>query len=563
MRFVAGKKRIMILLSFCLVFQFVLLSAPQQVFAGDGICVLDEAGNQVTSFAVEDRDVTAPLIKAFFYTRAHASADRLLTIRVPQGEYDVSKGITLSSYTTLDLQDVTLYNANAGKGNIFLSPRVDADGKICGGYAALVHFLMLGGTLDYAPGNQNGSCLMRIAHGDGLLFSHVSFLNNYNSHHVEIAACRNTVFDGCTFSGQTSDYKKSSSEALQIDILEEQSHFSGFSAYDGTMNQNITVKNCTFRNVVCGVGTRSAFVGKYQKNITITRNRFEGIGAAAIVCTNFIHAKITDNTIKNAGMGISYYMKKSTGSYSKHYNKNGTLDWTKNTDCASEIAGNTVSVQKKQNVSQPRAIYVYGGVYDGSAYPKGDYRVYKLKIAGNTLSSSGGAISAVGMDRSVVTGNRIVHSGAYSETTVGICLNASDRNKVRANRIAGFDQDLKCYKGADDNQLSSNCCSAARASAVCIQDANKNTLHANTVSNSRSNGIYIKNAKKTVLTDNRVQGCKGSGIYVSASSASVQRSKLKNNGKYGIYADSRTRLICKSNQYSTNQKGKRLLLYKR
>ncbi|HBV73301.1 MAG TPA: hypothetical protein DEF10_01610, partial [Ruminococcaceae bacterium] len=90
----------------------------------------------------------------------------------------MTKSAVLASDMTLNLTGVTLLNANAGKGNIFISPNRDRTGKDYTGYSALENCTLRGGTLDYAPGNTNGSCLLRLAHCKNVTVDGTAFLNN-------------------------------------------------------------------------------------------------------------------------------------------------------------------------------------------------------------------------------------------------------------------------------------------------------------------------------------------------------------------------------------------------
>lgn len=549
------KKLSLFIISLILMLQCTLSFGAVNAFAAGGVTVRDSAGNSLFSASVENADATAALESAFHYVQKNADSNHRLTVRLSAGSYKITKGVVLRSYCTLDLQDVTLYNACIGPGNIFISPNENRTGQAYTAYDALTDFTMLGGTLDYAAENWGESCLMRLAHCRNITVQKVEFLNNRNSHMVEIAACKNTVFDSCTFQGQTYEDSTNSSEALQIDILEPDAHFSGFPVYDGTMNDTITVKNCMFKDLYAGVGTRSAFIGKYQKNITITGNTFDNIRRSAIVCTNYVQCRITDNVIKRTGMGISFYMKKNSGQYCFFYDENGMLDGARSTNCASEISGNTISVKATDIVSQPRGIYVYGGVMDYANCPAGDYAVYKLNICKNKVTSAGGGISVVDLQSSVISGNTVSHTGSYTETTVGICLNASDKNQVSGNKVTAFDQAIKCYKASSGNKIRSNTAFKSRSHAVYILQSDSNTLTDNRIGTAGGNGIYLSESTGITLQSNAVADAKEQGIYLKKSKATAKANSLRSNKKYGVYADSSSQLSSYTNRFSSNKLG--------
>ena len=336
--------------------------APFAAYAGESVTVRDSSG-QVRYVAPMDPENACPALQSALDT-VRSGAYGTCTVTVTPGEYRMTKSAVLASDMTLNLTGVTLLNANACKGNIFISPNRDRTGKDYTGYSALKNCTLRGGTLDYAPGNTNGSCLLRLAHCKNVTVDGTAFLNNTDSHHAELAAGYNVRFVNCLFSGQTNQ-TESSAEALQIDILEKNRHFANFPAYDGTMNQKITVEDCTFQDLICGVGTRNAFSGRYQKGITIRGNTFRRLQGTAIVCTNYVDTVIEKNTITDCGRGVAYYMCKNSGVTDVFTDGSGKVLGKRNTDCGSRITDNTISVCQTAEMDKPRGMFLYGGKATG------------------------------------------------------------------------------------------------------------------------------------------------------------------------------------------------------
>ena len=180
-----------------------------------------DSSGQVCYAAPMDPENACPALQSALDTVRSGSLQHLHGYRDSR-EYRMTKSAVLASDMTLNLTGVTLLNDNAGKGNIFISPNRDRTGKDYTGYSALENCTLRGGTLDYAPGNTNGSCLLRLAHCKNVTVDGTAFLNNKDSHHAELAAGYNVRFVNCLFSGQTNQ-TESSAEALQIDILEKKS----------------------------------------------------------------------------------------------------------------------------------------------------------------------------------------------------------------------------------------------------------------------------------------------------------------------------------------------------
>jgi hypothetical protein len=266
-------------------------------FALNTVTVRTAQGKTLRTY-YSSSNITPQLGRALEYTASNATADNVLTIRIQRGKYDVRDTLYLTSHTLIDLNGSTLCNRNYKKGNIFKSP-IDREYH---GYSSLKDLTVINGTLD-GNFNLNKSCIMRLCHCENIRIKNVSFLNNYYSHHCELAASRNVIFENCSFIGQVSDLNVSSSEALQLDIL-DRVHFSGFRCYDNTMNRDITVNRCYFKNVYRGIGTHNFFRDLYQNNIKIVGCTFQNIRDCAVSCVNLKNYDISDNRFLNCGYSV-------------------------------------------------------------------------------------------------------------------------------------------------------------------------------------------------------------------------------------------------------------------
>lgn len=544
------RRGLSLLLAFWLLTAVAL--APFAAYAGESVTLRDSSGRVRYSVPIDPNDAYPALQSALDAVRSGAYGT--CTVTVTPGKYRMSKSAVLASNMTLELTGVTLLNANAGKGNVFISPNRDRTGKDYTGYASLENFTLRGGTLDYAPGNTNGSCLLRLAHCKNVTVDGTAFLNNVDSHHAELAAGYNVQFVNCLFSGQT-NRTESSAEALQIDILEEKRHFANFPAYDGTMNQKITVAGCTFQNLICGVGTRNAFAGRYQKGITIRGNTFRHLQGTAIVCTNYVDTVIENNTVTDCGRGVAYYMCKNSGTTDVFTDGSGRVSGKRNTDCGSRISGNTISVKATAEIDQPRGMFLYGGKATGKM-PAGNYAVYNLTVSGNTITSTGGGITGTDLQNCTLTGNRITHTGATKETTVGILLHGSSGNLIEKNTCAGFRNGLKCMDAAHSNALRSNTVTDSGSSAVCVVDSNGVEVSENTIGTGATNGIFVQRSKKARLLSNTIRTMGQNGICLTEKSTAVSRSnRISGCKRYGISSQPGTALTTVSDRLTGNTKG--------
>ncbi len=526
--------------------------APFAAYAGESVTVRDSSG-QVRYTAPIDPENACPALQSALDT-VRSGAYGTCTVTVTPGEYRMTKAAVLASNMILDLTGVTLLNANVGKGNLFISPNRDRTGKDYTGYSSLENCTLRGGTLDYAPGNTNGSCLLRLAHCKNVTVDGTAFLNNIDSHHAELAAGYNVRFVNCLFSGQTNQ-TESSAEALQIDILEENRHFANFPAYDGTMNQKITVEGCTFQDLICGVGTRNAFAGRYQKGITIRGNTFRRLQGTAIVCTNYTDAVIEKNTITDCGLGVAYYMCKNSGVTDVFTDSSGKVLGKRNTDCGSRITGNTISVCQTAEIDKPRGMFLYGGKATGKM-PAGNYAVFNLTVSDNTITTTGGGITGTDLQNCALTGNRINHIGATAETTVGILLHSSSGNLIEKNTCASFCNGLKCMDASHSNALQNNTVTDSRSSAVCIVDSNGVEITENTIRTGVTNGIYVQRSKKARLLRNTIQSMGHNGICLAEkSTAATDSNRISGCKRYGISSQPGTALTTVGDRLTGNTKG--------
>lgn len=282
-------------------FLMLLLLLPSALFSSGfsicSVCVTDESNNVEKNY-YSGRDITNALKFALEYTKNNASSGNRLIIHISEGDYSVSETLHLTSFTTIDLGNARLINSNKGRGNIFKSP----EDKPYPLYSSLTECVIKNGTLD-GNYNQNKSCVLRLCHSRNVIIENVEMCNNYYSHHCELAACENVSFKSCRFNGQVSDLNLSSSEAIQIDILDKV-HFCGFTCYDNTMNNNISIENCVFKNVYRGIGTHNYFRDMYQTSITVIGCRFENITDCAISSVNFKNVLFKNNKYINCKYSV-------------------------------------------------------------------------------------------------------------------------------------------------------------------------------------------------------------------------------------------------------------------
>lgn len=532
-----NKKLLSIVMSLVILMASILPFSAMTVFANDSIQILDSSSNLVESVSVETNNITLPLKQALQYCATNATPQNVLTIKMPAGEYKITQTNTATSNTVLDLTNGTvIYNDCKKRGNIINSP----SGYY--GYDGLTNFTLRGGQLTYTDENANESCLSRIAHANGVRFENVKFTEGFISHFVEVAGSTNVVFDGCVFDGFIGDIDSSSCEAIQIDILEEDEHFSGFPFYDGTMNNSVTVENCTFNNLVSGVGTKSIFHGYYQNNITIRNNTFSNLTGCAIFCSAYVNTEIYGNTITNCGEGIYYFMMRPDSRLGSvcEYDKNGFV----NNDCQTRIFNNNISVNSTNDVSVASAIYIFGNKVTSAKKKKYDsyadvanYAVNKISVFNNTIYTTAHGIRMYDTLNSKIHNNTITSSrtnGGY-----GIyAANASNSNDIYSNTVSQFSNSILIASSSANNRVRNNNVSGAGSSGIVVNSGcNNNIVRSNTISNSEKNGILIGKCSGTTIQLNNIVSSGTDAIHINsgASVNTISSNIFDGHGKYAVY----------------------------
>lgn len=406
------------LLIFSIYFSYSTLLSSASIY----ISVYNGSNDEKERIICSTKDITEQLKYAFELCESNADKNDIYEISVPCGEYEISSSLTLPSNTTLNLSDdVTITNTSKSD-NMFVSPSGFYR------YNGLHNFSIIGGNFRYASPAINKTTFIRIAHSKNISFQNVNFSESKGGHFAEVAGSKNVFFYNCSFSNLISD----NTQALQIDILEENVHFRNMPAYDNTMNDGITVKNCRFTNVAGGVGTYSMFDGYYQKNIKIENNLFTDIKSTAVTCTSFINTKITGNTIMNADYGIYFSMMKTDGQLNKvcQTDNKGEI----NTNANSVISNNYISCKNN-------AIKVFGNIITEdkklktkSTLNTGDYSVNNIKIYNNTILTEQNGILLYNTKNSVISSNSILTKDA----SVAIFYNYECENiKIYDNNTLG------------------------------------------------------------------------------------------------------------------------------
>ncbi len=321
------------------------------------------------------------------------------------------------------------------------------------------------------------------------------------------------------------------------------SHFAGSAQTDDqTPCKNITVNNCTFKNLKRGVGTHTGIAKSYFVNMKFLNNTFKNISGYAVIATNYKQSKISGNTIVNCGSGILF--RTMDGSHKNFYEPKKTKYKVqkKYANLKSKITDNDITVTKAYKKGFKNVAYgiqLYGEYVDKKLskqerkasknnilMPPGDFRISGVTVKKNTvnLNVCGYALWLNGAVKNTVAENTLV--AEIKSKGVGgngdlIRLVSSSKNKIKQNVISNktktsYAPELRgiCLtNSSNSNTVSENKVTGAKKDGIKVEYSKSNTIISNKVTNSGRDGIFIMESSGIYLIDNTVKSSKAYGLH--------------------------------------------------
>ena len=254
----------------------------------------------------DGEDITVKLNTLLAQARDKATDEKQCKVIVPPGNYTLTGTLHMYSNIYLYAEGATITKTSPRK-EILL--RLGDTKKSAGGYEGYRNITIDGGTWDSNyecvedKGGPGGFVGFRIGHATNVTVKNVTFLNNLKSHFLELAGVKNAEITGCTFRGYWKEFTGGGQECIQLDACMPRI-FPGYLPYDGSVCENIVIKDNTFEDVFAGIGSHSMMFDKPYKNITISNNRFNNLKKRAIWCLNYQDTVVTGNTMTNVGGGV-------------------------------------------------------------------------------------------------------------------------------------------------------------------------------------------------------------------------------------------------------------------
>ena len=491
-------------------------------------------------------DISSVVQKYLDEARDNATDAKPYKIIIPEGEYKINTGFRVYSNTYIYMKGVTFNRVS--ESGIFIRTGLWTDS--ISGYEGFKNITIEGGTfngnchLDKYK-NNNGS-FIKMAHGKNITLKNVTLKNGMDLHYVEVAGIDGFTMKGCKIEGlenkSTADNSKKQIEAVQFDVLHDESRMANFAKYDDTPMKNITITNCKFSNVQKGIGSHSMVVGVYFDNVTITNNTFSNMTKDAISIEGYRNVTITGNTISNCGGGIEFKAMHSIEGlevgdakiYMPHDESMCQVDPNANL----VISNNTITVKKTKYQSIPSAITIFGENIDEATAKKAkikamDYYVENVNISNNTITTPAIGIKLRDSRKGNITDNTITYTGGASDSTnYDICLydNSTDAYVYNNTLNKSGRHGIYVSNGCDNTTIIKNTVKDAYATGIRVTGCKKNVIvKENTLTGNVAGGIVYENNSKGTIENNSINDNKKIGVTIdTGSTVTVHKNTINN-----------------------------------
>ncbi len=301
----------------------------------------------------------------------------------------------------------------------------------------------------------NGTESFRFIHASNITIKDATICNVPDgSHLITFGGVKNGVIDNCTLYGYAGTALK---EAVQIDIVHDNtilpSMQSKILVYDDLPCKGITITDCNIYNYPRAVGSHTSIKGIFHKNIIISNNSLHDLEEAAIKAFNYVNLEISNNTIKNAGIGMLIYTYISNQYYLEalkttrkeplpdNYNiviKNNTIQNIKEIKSGDgTLWGDGIHTIGNKERPLSGVTIVNNKISGTDRYGMFLEGTVKTKISDNTLNQTvkNGIYLINGCDFSEITGNTLTKTGTKGSKRSGIGLYSSSHVTISENKF--------------------------------------------------------------------------------------------------------------------------------
>ena len=546
-------------------------------------------------------------------------------VYIPKGTYRISSSLAIYSHTILTLDKDAVMLRTSPDFKVMLASRHLGDSGLedcprdetChhGGHSQLSDVVISGGTWDGGDFPESVSGAFCLLHGRDIAVRNVAF-RHFTEHIVNVSASKNVTIEGCTFSDAIKytgtseefwsyyDYTVGDStrylsiEALHLDVANVEGEPSTF-PHDDTPCRDVTVKNCTFRDVFAGAGNHHAIDGAPNDGFVVDGCTFERISSFAMHIHGFTNCVVKGNRAvdcaglawsREASLSVMDNVVTGATSHGIHLASSRTVVERNNLtgvenngvnveDGHVSVSGNVISGcgQSGVRINGGDGSQVYSNVVENAGSEGVNVsRVGNIVIRRNVIKSPGTiGIAVLQSDSPLIEGNTVTNSAKS-----GVFVESGDSACVTENEVSGNSQDLsdafsfkKCRnlkvrgnRGLDcaGNGFVVNGCIAElegnRAASIgknafaFVNNASVDAFR-NEVEGAGDMGMYLEGARDGLCEGNRIEGCR---YAFSARSSSgfglVSNSFSRSEGHGVVFMNGCTNVLMSFNVVSNSTK---------
>ena len=480
----------------------------------------DKMGNEYSQSQIQ---------AALDYAGDNAADDNMVKVYIPAGTYLLRTRLTVYSNTWIYCEEGTVFKRCTPNGPLLCSASAQV-----GGYDDTRNIIIEGGTWD---GNTDeyrnlvGFSNIRFAHCNNILFKNMNIINNQGGHHLEIGGAKDITIEGCSFSGYF-DYFGNNKEAIQLDTMNSESIFVGYAPYDDTSCENVIIRNNSFSDIPRGLGSHSATVGVYYRNITIENNTFTNMSHITMIMYNYKNCTIRNNVINGCVSGIE--LKNMSGHPDNNFHAPAVSDKMDMLQYISPfsdaiIENNQITTDYHGEEGYATGIIISGQtVQNANNVPDGEYSISGVIISNNEINTVGAGITLNLAKDTIVNGNDIYFNNGKQHF--------SDKNDINMGDCTNV-------------TVSDNFLSSSSKYGITINSGSENTILGNTIQNTASIAINMANSSlSNIISGNNIYNSGHHGIYItSGASADINTNFIDNAGKNGIVCYSNTKCTVQNN----------------
>ena len=537
----------------------------------------------------DGEDLTEKLNTLLAEARDKATDEKQCKVIIPPGSYTLTGTLHMYSNIYLYAEGATITKTSPRK-EILL--RLGDSQTSVGGYDGYRNITIEGGTWDAnyesvedkeGPGGFVG---FRIGHATNVTVKNVTFLNNLKSHFLELAGVKNAEVTGCTFKGYWKDFEGGGQECIQIDACMPRI-FPGYLPYDGSVCENIVIKNNTFEDVFAGIGSHSMMFDRPYKNITICDNQFTNLKKRAVWCLNYQDTTVIGNIMNDVGGGVyvrSVYTRNTHTASGQEVSSEGN-QYSENI----LIADNRITVKDPTVIDGKQwdgyGIWISGEVSLGSAgeiipsedddpentanpatngVPAGRYIVRGVTARNNTISGNCDGIKITLAEDCTCRGNiiRLSENHTYNNMGIGVTKGSNIRLSynnisggngygiyaagteaakktclIYGNTVSGFEKDGILAEGlASGSRIERNKVSTSARNGIVVKNTGKSIINGNYTFKNKERGLLLKKCESADVTDNFASGngINGIELNVKSNNSRVQGNICGSNKKSGL-----------------------------